>query len=120
MPSTRRAVIDTLLQTEALPQPLGATAPESRADVIAFVDGQLGVLPPLPRAGVVVVEWLLAVGTAATRGPLARLGLDRRRDVISSWERLPFRPAQLYVRLVRSLVLFAAADEVDRAASPST
>src|SRR5688572_17870106 len=73
--------------------------PALRADVEAFVDGSLGAMPEHLRAGVAVESIVL--------GAYARIrSLDTAR-LIEAFDRSPLAPVRQYVRLLRSLVLFA-------------
>jgi hypothetical protein len=96
------AVVDTLLQAEGV---------SDRDEPVAFVLGQIDALPVYTRLGVQVAAVMLASMTIATSGrSFARLPAGRRHEVVNRWDRLGLLPARLYMRLVRSLTLFAAFD----------
>lgn len=76
--------------------------PEVRAGVEAFVDASLRHMPEHLRAGVVAGSVTLAAGSLGARllgRPLAAYA--------EALERSPLPPVRQYVRLLRSLVLFA-------------
>ncbi len=98
-----RAVAATLVDVDVR----GSDA--ARDDVVDFVAGQLGALPLHLAVGVTAASLLLAAGTVATRGrSLRALPLATRARVVEQWSTSSFAPARLYVRLVRSLVLYSA------------
>ena len=74
----------------------------ARASVEAFVDGTLRSMPEHLRAGIGVVS--VAFGALRLRGDRAG-GLSPR--VVRLLEEGPLPPLRQYVRLFRSLVLFA-------------
>ena len=97
-----RAVVDTLLHAEGV---------SDRDEPVAFVLGQIAALPVYTRLGVQLAGVMLALLTIATSGrSFSRLSDVARADAIRRWERLGVLPARLYMRLVRSLTLFAAFD----------
>jgi hypothetical protein len=76
-----------------------------------FVLGQVEALPVLTRTGVQLAALFLAGLTVLTRGAwFPRLSLDRRQATVRRWDSLGLPPARLYLRLMRSLTLFAAFD----------
>ena len=74
------------------------TDPADRAAVAAWVDGSLRAMPELLRAGV-------AAGSVVLGAWSTIRGLDGER-LVASLERSPLPPVRLYLRLLRSLVLF--------------
>ena len=100
----RRAVVATVLSDAAAPE-----AGDVEDDVQRFVADGIGAMPPHLRLGVRALEVLLAAATVLrSRHDLARLGPDERLAQVRSWETSRLGPANQYVRLIRSLVLFAA------------
>jgi hypothetical protein len=100
----RRAVVTTLLEDAATPR--SDTVDE---DVQAFVAHGIAAMPPHLRLGVLGVEALLVAETLArTRTAFPRLGPTERLARIRAWETSALAPANQFVRLIRSLVLFAA------------
>lgn len=84
-----RKVVDTLSTT--------VDAPE-RAAVVAWVDGSLQAMPELLRAGVAVGSLVLGAWATVTGKEGSRL--------VATLESSPLPPVRLYLRLLRSLVLF--------------
>jgi hypothetical protein len=78
-----------------------STEPDRRAAVAAWVDGCLREMPEHLRAGV-AAESLALSGWAALRG-----GCGHPDDVMEGLARSGLPPVRQYVRLFRSLVLFA-------------
>ena len=98
-----RAVAATLVEVDVRPSSGGAD------DVVDFVAGQLGALPLHLAAGVTAASVLLAMITVVTRGrSFAALAVPARARLVEQWSSSPLPPARLYVRLVRSLVVYAA------------
>ncbi len=96
------AVIETLLSLE------GKGDLQEPRD---FVLGQVGALPPFTRLGVEVAAVFLAIFTLVTSGGwFPRMAPERRQAVVRQWDGLGLLPARLYLRLMRSLTLFAAFD----------
>lgn len=93
------------------------TAPDqpTRSAVEAFVDGSLGAMPEIIRAGVLVESLLL--GTCARWLELAGQGdrddPDALRARLDAWEVSPLGPVRQYVRMFRSLVLFGENELVE-------
>jgi hypothetical protein len=100
----RRAVVATVLEDAAAPA-IG----DVETDVQRFVADGIGAMPPHLRLGVFAIEVLLAATTVLRSGrPFARLGPDERIAQVKRWETSRLGPANQFVRLIRSLVLFAA------------
>jgi hypothetical protein len=78
-----------------------STEPDRRAAVAAWVDGCLREMPEHLRAGV-AAESLALGGWAALRS-----GFGHHDDVMEGLARSRLTPVRQYVRLFRSLVLFA-------------
>lgn len=96
------AVIETLLSFEG---------PRRGDEPATFVLGQIHALPALTRTGVQLAAVFLAGLTLITTGTwFPRLSLERRQATVRRWEALGLLPARLYLRLIRSLSLFAAFD----------
>lgn len=76
-----------------------ATDPEVRAGVERFVDGSLGDMPEFLRLGV--------TGESVVLGLLATVARREPRTVVQLLDRSPVALLRQYVRLFRSLVLFA-------------
>jgi len=96
------AVIKTLLSFEAV----GDTD-----ETATFVLGQVGALPVVTRIGVELAAVFLAGLTLVTRGAwFPRLSAERREATVRQWDNLGLLPSRLYLRLMRSLTLFAAFD----------
>jgi hypothetical protein len=77
-----------------------------RSSVEAFVDGSLRDMPEPIRLGVAAESVLLGayVKRQRSRGRLDDRELAERFD---AWERSPIGPLRNYVRMMKSLVLFA-------------
>lgn len=73
--------------------------PAARAAVLDWVDGSLRAMPEHLRTGVVLESVAFAVLGALTRRPVASL--------VASLAASPIAPVRQYVRLLRSLVIFA-------------
>jgi len=100
----RRAVVATVLEDAAAP-----ATEDVAEDVQGFVADGVGAMPLHLRLGVFSLEVLLAMDTLARSGkPFPRLGSDQRLARVRSWETSRLGPANQFVRLIRSLVLFAA------------
>jgi hypothetical protein len=96
------AVIDTLMRAE------GADAATEPVD---FVLGQVSALAPFMRVGVEAAAVFLAAYTFVTTGrSFPSMTAERRATTVRRWETLGLPPARLYLRLIRSLTLFAAFD----------
>ena len=89
-----RRFVDALVTTDD---------PAVRTHVHEWVDGSLRTMPQHLRLGV-AGETLVLTGWTALRGRRAEGDLD---DLPGSLERSPLMPLRQYVRLFRSLVLFA-------------
>jgi hypothetical protein len=85
--------------------------PEVRSRVQRWVDGSLRTMPQHLRVGV-LGQTILLSGWTALRGQRSPADLDR---LPATLERSPLMPLRQYVRLFRSLVLFA---EQELAPSP--
>jgi hypothetical protein len=86
---------------------LAADVDEPRRSAIEeYVDGALGAMPEHLRAGVVAESLVLGAWVRLQRalGRLDRRTLDTR---LEAWEASPIGPVRQYVRMMRSLVLFA-------------
>src|SRR5207244_6887893 len=87
-------------------------AGEDLERVTGFVDGRIESMPAHLRLGVEAVEILLAFrATARTGRSPARLGEDALISLVGAWERSRLGPVRQYVRLVRSLAVFALYDQ---------
>jgi hypothetical protein len=77
-----------------------------RSSVEAFVDGSLRDMPEPIRVGVAAESILLGAYAKVQR---ARGRLDERElaERLDAWERSPIGPLRNYVRMMKSLVLFA-------------
>ena len=80
--------------------------PESRAAIEAFVDGALRSMPEYLRAGVAAES--IGLG-ALLRVQLAtgRITGEQLSEQLDRWEESPISVVSQYVRMLRSLVLFA-------------
>lgn len=78
----------------------------------AFVAGQVRRTPSLVRLGTSAVELLLRLSCGP--GPLHA---ERHRARVAAWARSAFPPARQYVRLLRSLVLFAGYEQIEDVAA---
>lgn len=104
LPAFRRAVVATVLEDAGI-----VVSDDVERDVQGFVSAGIGAMPPHLRLGVLGVEALLAGATLASNGkPFARLGPGQQLARVRSWEASRLGPANQFVRLIRSLVLFAA------------
>jgi len=86
---------------------IGTSDPSRRAAIEDYVDSSLRSMPDHLRAGftaetVALGAWDRVAGALGRRDDPAALG--RRLD---RWEASPIGPVNQYVRLLRSLVLFA-------------
>jgi len=81
-----------------------ATDPGRRAAVAAFVEGSLDDMPEFLRAGVVAESIAFAGWSRALRVAGNRRGLN---SLITTLEASPISLVRQYVRLFRSLILFA-------------
>jgi hypothetical protein len=90
--------------------------PAIRSSVEAFVDGTLRDMPEPIRAGVAAESILLGAYAAALRST-GRLDDERLRHRLDAWEGSPIGPVRQYVRMMRSLVLFA---ENEQAVPPAS
>lgn len=107
-----RAVASTLAEVDvpALDDP-------SRAELATFVDGQLRALPTHLALGVRAVATLLAVAVVVRRGrPFRSLDTTLRRAIVEGWAASALPPVRLYVRLLRSLVVYGGHELVAGAA----
>jgi hypothetical protein len=77
-----------------------------RSAIEEYVDGALGAMPEHLRAGVVAESLVLGTWVRLQRalGRLDRRTLDAR---LEAWEASRIGPVRQYVRMMRSLVLFA-------------
>ena len=80
-----------------------------RSSIESFVDGSLRDMPEHLRAGVVGESVLLGAYVAALRagGRLARGDREALLGHLESWESSPIGVLRSYVRMMRSLVVFA-------------
>lgn len=100
----RSCLVATLLEDAGVP-----VDPMLERDVRGFVDDGLSAMPSHLRAGVASVAAMLRLRSRARWGkPFERLGPTERRLAIRSWEGSRLVPVRQYMRLLRSLVLFAA------------
>lgn len=86
-----------------------ATDPTVRAAVLDWVESSLAAMPEHLRAGVL----LESVAFAATAAVTGRLTADLVERLAAS----PIAPVRQYVRLLRSLVLFAEHEHLVRLAT---
>ncbi len=92
----------------------GDPDPERRATIEAYVDETLRLMPDHLRYGVALESFVL--GTAGSAAHAAGLLDDERlRRVLTRLESSTITPLRQYVRLLRSLALYAA-EELDEAA----
>jgi hypothetical protein len=77
-----------------------------RSAVEAFVDGTLRDMPEFIRAGVAAESILLGAYGAVLKAR-GQLEGDQLIERLDAWERSPLGPVRQWVRLHRSLVLFA-------------
>jgi hypothetical protein len=82
-----------------------------RSEVESYVDGCLQAMPEYLRAGVAAES--LALGAWAGLRGRRREGLHEQLD---AWEESPIGVVRQYVRLIRSLVLFAECELAPAAA----
>jgi hypothetical protein len=100
--SFHRAVAATLTEAD-----VPALSSAQREELLDFVDGQLRALPAHLAFGVSSLASLLAAGVVAERRrPFAALPAAARLTIVERWARAAFAPARLYVRLLRSLVVY--------------
>jgi hypothetical protein len=93
-----REVVGTLIQSRD---------PAVRSSVEGFVDGSLRDMPEPIRLGV-IGETLLLGAYAAGRRALGRLdGDDALAGLVESWETSRVGVLRQYVRMMKSLVVFA-------------
>lgn len=93
--------------------------PQVRSSVEAFVDGSLRDMPEHLRAGVAGESLLLGAYVAALRG-LGRLPSGDRsalREHLDAWEASRIGVVRQYVRLMKSLVVFAEHELAPRGAA---
>jgi hypothetical protein len=93
-----RAVAETLATVD-----VPDASPRKRAEMVAFAMSQLAGLPTHTAVGVTAAATLLAPGFEGKE-------LDDRVAAIERWGRSKLPSTQLYLRLMRSLVLFKAYD----------
>ncbi|HEX6419085.1 MAG TPA: hypothetical protein VFZ77_11335 [Acidimicrobiales bacterium] len=95
-----REVVGALIDTPDQPR---------RSSIEAFVDGSLRDMPEHLRAGVAGVSLLLGACAAALRvaGRLERGDRDGLRRLLVAWEGSRIGVLRTYVRLMKSLVVFA-------------
>jgi hypothetical protein len=77
-----------------------------RSSVEAFVDGTLRDMPEPIRAGVAAESIVLGAYARAQRSR-GRLDDHQLVERLDGWERSPIGPLRQYVRMMKSLVLFA-------------
>ena len=83
--------------------------PALHRDVHAFVDEGIRDMPTHLRAGVASVAGLMLLGSMARRArPFDRLSPSERRAAVHGWQQSRLAPVRQYMRLLRSLVLYAA------------
>lgn len=90
-----------------------------RSSVEAFVDGSLGDMPEHLRAGVAGESLVLGAYVVALRA-LGRLPAGERtalRDHLDAWEASRIGVVRQYVRLMKSLVVFAEHELAPRGAA---
>ena len=91
-----RQVVDTL----------GSVDGDRRADVEAYVDGALRVMPESIRVGV-IAETLVLGSWPRLQHAFGRFDPKSLEPRIARWEASPIAPIRQYVRALRALVLFA-------------
>jgi hypothetical protein len=101
------AAIDALIALDA-----PALTDTQRQEVRAFAAAQLAGLPAHIALGVNVAGLLLAVGALTRGSAFGRMTPSAQANVVAGWERSRLPSTRLYLRLVRSLVLFGAYDTV--------
>ena len=107
-----RAVATTLAEVD-----VPALDERARAELATFVDGQLRALPAHLGLGVRAVATFLAIATIVRRGRSFRsLGAPQRRATVARWASSPLPPVALYVRLLRSLVVYGGHELLAEAA----
>ena len=94
------------------------TSPDDqlRATIEDYVDGALRAMPEYLRGGVaagtvVLGTWARVLGRRGGSDPAALV------ELVDRWEESPLGPVRQYVRLLRSLVLFAECELAPAAAS---
>ena len=101
---THRAVAASIVDAEVGPTVPAAVASEASA----WVEQQVTALAPHIRLGVHAVGILVAGHALAVgRRPLWRLPDPERRQLLERWRRSRLVPVTQYLRLQRSLVLYA-------------
>jgi len=92
-----RHVVDRLVTTDD---------PGRRRDIVTFVDGALAAMPEHLRASIAAAS--IALGAwAGVRRPPAPAGAGRADPLVHALDTSPVPQIRQYVRLFRSLVLFA-------------
>ncbi len=92
-----RRVVDSLIE---------ASDPDRRAAITEYVEGSLGEVPELIRAGV-AGESLILGAWPALRSAVGRFDAADLAAQIERWEHSPIGLLRQYVRVLHSLVLFA-------------
>lgn len=107
-----RTVVQTLLEDAGV-----KAGPAAEREVEEFVAEGLRRMPPHLRLGVGSIVRVLMLLSFARRGrSFGRLEPAERREALRSWGASPLDPVRQYVRLMRSLVLFAANERVPEVA----
>lgn len=91
--------------------------PGERAAIEAYVGETLAMMPDHLRIGVALESAVLGVADAAARS-VGLLDDDRLRRVLTYFESSPVTPLRQYVRLLRSLVVYAG-EELDEVEVPA-
>jgi hypothetical protein len=97
------------LEREVVGNLIGASDPDARSQIEAFVDGSLRDMPEHLRAGVVGESVLLGTYVAALRatGRLPAGDREAFADLLERWEASRIGVLRQYVRMFTSLVVFA-------------
>jgi hypothetical protein len=97
------------LEREVVGNLIAAADPDARSAIEAFVDGSLRDMPEHLRAGVAGESILLGAYVAGLRaaGRLPADDPDALTELLDSWESSRIGVLRQYVRMLKSLVVFA-------------
>jgi hypothetical protein len=113
MDTFERSVVATILDAS------GVALAGVEEDVQRFVRDGVRAMPIHLRAGVRTLERFLGARALARHGrPFAALDTGQRASELRAWGRSRLDPVRQYVRLVRSLTLFAAYER--RSSTPAS